>query len=490
MTDAEFTAWLGSSAARRCTLFEISVAVAGVETVRYLSNAGYVTGAGDVPAHRSYSPVVSGGLTLTESISLTAEAGMTAGDIAVWNIDGIRDGWLDNVWVNRRARAWVGDTSWPRADFRLIFDGIVADIGASDRNTLRLKLRDKIQRLNTPLTDAKLGGTTPNADSLLPLLFGQGHNITPLLIDPVLLTYQVHAGQVQSIFEVRDNGKPVACTIDNAAGTLTLLASPSGVITCSVWGDAPDGVYTDCIGALIRRLVTGYGKESDRFTDDDLDLDNFAAFDVDHPQPVGVYFAESVNVLIACQQLASSVGAQLVPTRAGLLQLQQISFPPAGDTVDIQPAQMLDRSLSIAARSDVVAAVKVGYCKNWTVQDTLLTSIPAQHKDMFTAEWWTTTATDGAVQAAYRLSTEPVMQETCLLTKVDADAEASRRLARDSVVRTTYRFDGTPKNMDLKIGQSVNVFNRRFGLDAGKLGVVTLLAPNWGNCHVGVEITV
>lgn len=490
MTDAQFTAWLADSAARRCTLFEISVAVAGVETTRYLSNAGYVTGAADVPAHTSYSPVVSSGLTLTESISLMNEAGMTAGDIAVWNIDGIRDSWLDDVWVNRRARAWVGDARWPRADFRLIFDGIVADIGASDRNTLRLKLRDKIQRLNTPLSDVKLGGATPNADSLLPLLFGEAHNVTPLLIDPVLLRYQAHAGRVKAIFEVRDNGKPVAATIENSTGTFTLLAAPAGAITCSVQGDAPGGVYTNNIGALIRRIVTGYGKISDRFTDADLDLVNFAAFDVAHPQPVGIYLADSINVLIACQQLASSVGAQLVPTRAGLLQLQQITFPPAGDAVEIHPAQMLDRSLSIAARSDVVAAVKVGYCKNWTVQDSLLTSIPAQHKDMFATEWWTTTAIDAAVQAAYRLNTEPVMQETCLLTKVDADAEAVRRLARDSVVRTTYRFDGTPKNMGLRIGQTVTLFNRRFGLSTGKLGVVTSLAPNWDNCHVGVEVTV
>jgi hypothetical protein len=42
----------------------------------------------------------------------------------------------------------------------------------------------------------------------------------------------------------------------------------------------------------VQRIATGFGKETDRFTLDDLDLANLAAFDAAHPQLVGLYLAD------------------------------------------------------------------------------------------------------------------------------------------------------------------------------------------------------
>lgn len=490
MTDQDYEVWLNDPSAIRVVLFEANVNSGGVEITRYLATGAYVTGAADTPPNTAYLPVATGGLQLSETISLTAEASMSAGDVEIYNYAGERDSWLDDIWTNRSFKAWIGDPRWVRADFRLIFNGVAADINSKDRNTLNIQLRDKLQQLNTPVSEHKLGGTTPNADNIIPLVFGEVHNITPLLTNPATLEYQCHDGAVEDIFEVRDNGKPVAVTKHNDTGKFELLASPAGAITVSIQGDKPAGVYYNTISKLIQRIVTQYGKESDRFTIADLDTDNLDFFDVGHQQPVGMYLGERVNVLNACQQLASSIGAQMIMSRTGLLRLIQINLPPYGTPLEIYATQQVNRSIQIVGRTEVAAAVKIGYCKNWTVQAGLQTSIPAEHKDLFAQEWLTKTSTDVPTQTQYRLNTEPVEQDTMLLTLADASVEADRRLTIFKQTRTTYRFEGTPSLLLLELGQTVKLFSSRFGLQDGKIGVVTSLTPNWLNGHIMVEVLI
>lgn len=490
MTDAEYLVWLKSPSAIRIVLIEAVASVAGVETTRYMATGGYVTAPTDTPANTVYQPIVSTGIQFTEQLSLTNDASLSAGDIEIGNVAGVRDSWLSDVWANRPVQAWIGDPRWPRADFRMIFNGIIGDVAPKGRDKIALKLRDKLQRLNTPVTETKLGGATPNKDALIPLLFGEAHNITPLLIDPATLGYQVHGGPVEGIFEVRDNGIPVTATVHNTTGKFELAASPAGAITVSAQGDKLAGTYSNTIAQLVQRLVTGYGKSSDRFTTADLDTANLAAFDSAHAQPVGIPLTDRTNVLTACQALASSVGAQIIMSRLGLLRLIQIALPAVGTPVEIRPQHMMELDLAPVERTSVVASVKIGFCKNWTVQPGLQTAIPAQHKDLYADEWLTTTQTDTAVQAAYRLDAEPVQQDTMLLCRTDADTEAARRLDLFKVPRTIYQVQCTAEMLTLELGQAVTVYNYRFGMSDGVLGMVVSLTPDWINGHVKVGFIV
>lgn len=487
MTDAEYVVWLSNPSSIRLVLIEVVVNIAGVETTRYLSTGGYVTGAADTPANTAYLPVVSSGIQFTEQISLTSGASLSAGDIVISNPSGERDNWLLDVWVNRPIQAFIGDPRWARSDFRMIFNGIVADIDSKGRDVLNLMLRDKMQRLNTPLSDTKLGGTTPNKDVIIPLLFGECHNITPLLSNPVTLEYQIHGGPVESIFEVRDNGKPIAVTTHNDTGKFELLSSPAGIITVSAQGDKPV-TYYNTISKLVQRIVTGYGKASDRFVTDDLDIASLDAFDAAHPQPVGIYSDGRENVLNVCEQLAASVGAQLIMTRAGKLRILQINLPAVGTPVVITASQMMERSLRVSSRSSVASAVKLGFVKNWTVQPTLFTSLPALHKEMYATEWWTATITDTAVQDKYKLNVDPVQIDTMLLRRVDAEPEASRQLDMAKVPLTVYEFEATADLMTLELGQAVTLVNARFGMINGVMGMVISLSPDWMTGRVTVAV--
>ena len=489
MTDAQFQEWLQSSSAIRMVLIEAQVNVAGSEVTRYIASRSYLTGPDETPANTEYLPLATGGLAFTEQVSLSGEAGLSGGDIELNNADGALDGWLGDVWMNRPIKAWAGDPSWPRADFRLVYDGIIADVASPGRGAVNLVLRDKLQRLNTPVTEAKLGGTTPNKDAILPVPFGECHNVAPLLTNPATLEYGF-LGAVEAIAEVRANGKPVTTTIDNAAGRFKLTTSPQAqVITASVQGDNVAG-YAPRIAPLVQRIATGYGKASDRFTVADLDLANLAAFDTSHPQLVGLYIADRTNQAQAIQQLAASVGAQAIMSRTGQLRLVQVALPGLGVPVEIGPDQMMEKTLHPVQRLPVTAAVKIGFDQNYTVQASLTTSIPPEHADLYATEWLTETVVDEAVRARYRLSDDPVQVDTCLKTRADAHAEAARRLVLNSVPRTIYEFDGEPEMMMLELGQAVTLTDARYGLQDGAPGVVVLLSRYWltGRVTVGVMV--
>lgn len=489
MTDADFQTWLKSSSAVRCVLIEVGVLSGGVETARYLSNKGYVTGAADTPANTGYQPIAEGGIKVSERISLDGAASLTYGDIELDNTDGVRDSWLNDVWANRSIKVYLGDMRWPRADFQQIFNGVVSDIDSRTRNRLNLKLRDKLQRLNTPVSETKLGGATENADRLIPLTLGECHNVEPLLADPATELYQVHGGAIEDIIEVRDEGVPVSVTKQVASGTFTLDQSAEGLITASVQGDKPTA-YSNTVADLVQRLATGYGHATERFTNDDIDAANFSAFATANPQPVGLYVGDRANVLECCTRLAGSVGAQPVMSRAGLLRLLKIELPPSGTPTVITAADMVERSLQISERLEVIAAVKLGYARNWTVQQNLQTGIPASHKDLYAQEWLTVTKSDSAVATTYKLHSEPEMQETCLLVAADADTEAQRRLDLRKVPRTIYRFEGFSQMLTLELGQAVTLTHERFGLAAGVDGMVVGLSPDWmaGRCTVEVLV--
>lgn len=487
----DYAAWLKDPAAVRVVLIEVGVKTAGLETTRYLSTKPYVTSPTDSPANQFYEPVVTTGLQFTEELSLDGQGGLSAGDIEIANYNGERDSWLDDIWDNHPIQAWIGDPRWKRADFQMIFNGVVAMVGSKSRDVLNLTLLDKLQRLNTPITDAKVGGTGSNKDAVLSLTFGEVHNITPVLTNPVTLEYEVHDGPVESIYEVRDNGKPVSVSVNAATGRFLLTRASAGAITATVQGDKAGGTYRNTVASLVQRIVTGYGQVDSRFTTADIDTANFTAFDAAHTQPVGTFAEGRTNVLQLCQDLASSVGAQLIMSRLGQLRLLQLKVPGDGTPIVIMPHQMVERSLKVKSRPLVKAAVMLGFDKNYTVQEGLLTSIPEEHKILFASEWLTATATSTTVQSDYRLNAAPVQVDTMLLCRTDAQAEAQRRLDIWSTPRTVFEFEGTSDLLaTLEVGNAVTLTNRRFGLQNGKTGIVVSLAPNWLNGHVTVGVLV
>ena len=489
MVDELFTKWLKDSSGIRCVLMEVVAKVGGVETTHYLSNKGYVTGGSDVPANRNYSPIIVGGVKFTESLSLDGAVSLSFGDIEVDNLTGSRDSWLDDVWANRAVNIYIGDVRWKRSDFRLIFSGLVVGIDSKNSGKINLRLGDKLQRLNTTVSEVKLLGSTAKKDDLIPLCFGECHNVSPLLVDASVNEYQVHGGPIESIIEVRDNGVPVLFTAFSATGKFRLTNQPTGVVTASVQGDKP-ATYVNDIASLIKRLAIGYGIAAKRFTLSEIDTASFDAFSASNPQPVGLFLKDRANVLECVNKLAASVGGRLIVNRSGKLSLLRVTLPRPSAGRSVGPSDMLERSLVLSQYPVVEAGIKLGYCKNYTVQDNLQTGIPQEHMAMFKDEWLTVTRTDSVAAVDYVTYTEPVIEETLLLTAASAAAEAGRRLSMASTQRKVFKYTGFAHLMLEELGGTQTLTHPRFGLSGGVRGQIISLATDWLNPHITIEVLI
>lgn len=523
-------AWLEDTKAIRAIFVEATrynVSTTSEETV-YLSTAGYLTSTADV----SFDAILNDGINLNESLSIDGGVSFSFGDIEIQNFNGALDSWISDasyIWVNRPIKVYLGDPQWVATDitdfhsqFLKIFDGIIANIDSRNRTSLNLKVRDKMERLNTPLTENKLGtyGTwaagQPNADTIKPLIFGEVFNVEPMLIDPSLLKYMVNDGNTELVIELRDNGVPIytaagitggltsGATITLGTGTFVLSHPLAGALTASVQGVKDSinlstgalvsGTYSNNIANLIALIVTQYGKSYTKLSASDIDLTNFAAFAAANTQSVGLLVEGGENVLSACQQLADSIGAQLYFNRSGMLQLLRLGSGSTGPDVNtITEDDIILNSFQVTNRLDIVAASKIGHTKEWVVQDGLVTGIPDEHKKMFATEWYTKTDTNSTVQALYRLHVDPQQKDTLLIKGSEAQTEATRLKNYFSTPKTIYRMTGIAKMLGLQLGQSVTLVNSRYNLyngGAGVSGQIYSLSPNWLNATVDIEVIV
>lgn len=339
------------------------------------------------------------------------------------------------------------------------------------------------------------------------------------VLDPNLMTGTISSttgSTAESVIEIRYNGlpaytnpaiygnnnttRPAGAIVNLDSGKFTLTSQPFGTVTASVQGikrsvdlatgTLLEGTYTNNIAKIIALIVTEYGNASNRLSASDLDLTNLLAFATANTAPVGTVILDRTNVLNVCQLIASSAAAQLFFNRKGLLQLLQLGTPTSDTVISITDNDILFHSLSISTRTDVVAATKIGYCKNYTIQNTIAGNVPATAIVTYADEWYTSSVLDSVVKENYKIESTPVQQDTCLITKTAADALALSINNYFKVPRTVYSFVGKSSLFSLKLGQAVTLTHNRFGLSNGKSGQVISLSPDWVAGTINVEVII
>lgn len=532
--------WLEDTLALRVVLVQVTaykLTPTVGEVSFYFSNSGYTTSDGT-----QFNPIIKNIGGLTESISEDGSASLTFGDIELYNLNGELDYLLDNTtytWTNRSIKVYYGDPTWNYSlanipsTFLTIFDGVIDDIDSRDNTSINFRVRDKIERLNTPVSVNKIGtyGTTwpsgqQNKDTLRPIVFGEVFNVSPILINPATLEYvfscsnpdqvadgaQTSAfsqnGASESLLEIRDNGLPIyikgsvdyaGATVDETTSTFKLLKQPAGTITCSVQGvkkSFVNGVlqsttYVNTIPSIIGVLAIEFGKAGSRLTASEIETITFNTFN--QTAEVGIYLEGTETVISVCQQLASSLGAQLIMSRDGKLRLIQFGTALSGITTpvtSITTNDILYDSLNISRKLPIIASTKLAYARNYTIQSGLLSYIPNVNKENFETEWLTQTVTNITAASNNKLEADVDQKETCLISTADAAAEASRLNTYFSTQRTVYKFTGPVKLLGLVLGQSVTLTHPRYNLSSGKTGQVISLSPNWISQEVEVEVIV
>ena len=497
--------WLESNTALRAMFILAAPVISGVSTPLYISTTGYVTSTADL----TFIPIIVGGIQVTESLSTSGSTGMAFGDLEIHNTLGDYDTWLDDdtyVWANTSISIYYGDPSWTstnladfKTKFQLVFNGVVSEIDSKSVTSLNIKIRDKLERLNTPISEVLVGnvsGWTEQAtqDTLVPVVFGEVFNISPILIDPALLKYRFNTNVSERVVEIRDNGIPIYNTtltgavVDLPNSTFTLNVPAAGVITATIQGSKYGITYVNTVTDVISLIASEYGNQSTKLN---RATEVFSSHTLTSNPPVGVFYGDRTNVLTACQQIASSVGAQIYMNRLGVLQIGQLSKYVAQSYTDITTSDMLLNSLAISSRLDIQCAQKIAYCKNYrTLEDSLIQSLPVPHIPLLNDEWLIEIVVDTPTKTKYAMSAEPVQKDTQLIRTSDAVTEATRLLDFYKTRRTVYKFTGTAKLLSLVLGNYVKLTHPRFGLQAGKFGQIISLSPRWLDSLIEVEVII
>lgn len=510
-----YTDWLKSSTLPRVLAVQVQTEVSGSTITRYLSTSPITIDGIE------YLPIIKTNIAISSSISLEYSASVSFGDIELANNTGIYDSWLDHIWSNKPCKVYYGELPASpinqslSSNYEIIFDGIVEDIDSKSATTLNIKIRDKLEKLNYPVTEAVLGNyfhgqvladnspeySNSSKNTLKPLVFGEVHNITPISTDPTQLEYMVSAGPVEKIIEVLDNGVPISFRPVKASneigdippGSFRLNTQAFGTVTASVQGIAKtitlsanptySDSYKNTAANTIATILRFYGKQLD-LTEIDI-----TSFTEKSQEPIGIYLNERKNVLVLCQEIAKNCGCVLVTTRTGRLKLVSLELPNGASTV-ISDQNIIYNSLRLAQKPQILAGIKLGYAKNWTILNGLVTGIPEAHKTLFAIDYLEAPAKNMLTQTLYGVSTEPELEGTYLIDQTSALGVANKKLTLMSNPRKIVSVQGVQELMGLEVGDPVLISLDRLGIANATPGLVMSTKPDWLRGKTDLEVLV
>jgi hypothetical protein len=152
---------------------------------------------------------------------------------------------------------------------------------------------------------------------------------------------------------------------------------------------------------------------------------------------------------------------------------------------------MILNSLSIQQMFPVKTNIKLGYCKNYTVQATVSGGVNPQSR--FDEAYLPATIENEETRAKktlYRDSGTVSEEETLLLVTSEANAEVTKRLELWGTQRYVVTADYLPHLIFAQLGDIVQIKSARFGLKDGRLGMVYSVTRNWTTGIVSIGVLV
>jgi hypothetical protein len=486
ISDAQYTAWLRADNQRRVVLVEAEAYSAGAVVTRYMSTHGFVSAPADSPASTGYDDIV---LDVPWVRSQMAEAfrGRSLigyGDIDIDNSSGVRDAWLTDAWDGRPVRLYLGDPSWPKSDFRLVFSGAIDDIQARDSATLTLRMRDRQHLLTVPACTTLIGGTDANKDRRRPVCYGECKNVAPMLIDAATRTYAVHDGQIQAVDAVYVNGSATGgYTANLTLGTITLTGALTGQLTADVRGSKTGGSYVNTVGDVLQRLIT----ERTGLTASDIDTASISALNTAISATVGLYVDQDrTTVLQALDTLLGGVGGFYFINRAGKLSVGQFTAPSGTPVITLDADDVEEDSVQLVRRILPTKSVRLGYERYWLTNTNGSTLLTEAQRERLQQPHLLAKATNTVT--GHLLAVDEDIQPTCLLASAAATAEATRQAALRGTLRYVYRLACFTAPAQVKLGDVLALNLGRFGLSNGTLVRVVGLRESLTGGRIELEV--
>jgi hypothetical protein len=339
-------------------------------------------------------------LSLDEA-TLRGEGVVNVGQTVINNASGEFD-FLEPLAIDgSEHRCYIGDPSWPRADFLHLYTAFAVKMSMPPKRQIAIELRAPSLLLNKSIGGmVAVGGSGPNANKYRPVNVGYVHQLEPTPITTTQFTYN-DTGTNASVQEVRSNG--VVLTgggtdyTDNADGTFTLTVPPTAdeKITCDVLvhaGSALDYRISDAFDELIggRAGLTAAGKY--------LGAGDLYELDGVNDYHCGISIAEKRNCKDICDDLCNTSNGFWAFTRTGSffyswMRPEALAFFLGGGSgvsvsvaTDIEKDDILGDSLAVKHRTPTYAGYQGMGNLNWFAQSTFSSSLDALEREQFTRD--------------------------------------------------------------------------------------------------------
>ena len=387
------------------------------EGVRRIGTQPYITGPDADPANAVYDDFVTDGLVFAAQMG----ANRSIGQLEFW---GMEDEHLLK-WTTYAA--WIGDMSWPFAQFEPLAAGVIERATRPARRKIRLEFSDPSKPLQSQLLTQKTG------DVLTPLALGTVFNASPIVENDATLKYRASSEPCQ-ITAVRDNGLPVAGYTDHGDGSFTLAINQEGDITCDVIGQ----------NNTVESACNFIAQQSGLFVSDVINFGDFQ-----NTAKIGLYVTGNETAWDLINQLCSSIG--VFPRFNEFGELELVHMPHSGAAeFEIYDDDIWQDGFS---QSSVEPArnVQLNYRKNWNAQSNLAGAVTPDNRELYGRNSSQIDIDNGAADQELQLV------ETLLAEQTDAQTEAIRRGQLWATEREIWRFDAVLPGLAAKLGQRVYV---------------------------------
>jgi hypothetical protein len=429
----------------------------GVATHRW-SDRGWTSAPDDTLANVHFHGRATQPLALQWALPLSPEdeaQAAVAAEVSIENRDGGDDRTAEFGVDGRVVVVKRGARTDAYADFATVFSGYGVTWQLSG-DQLHLALRERGHALAVPLT-ARYGGTG-GADGTaeiegrpIPALYGICRNVTPVLVVPASLIFQVHFGRIFAVSAVYDRGVALVFDADYAnyaalaaatiaggkygtclaEGTFRLGSSPSFPVTADVQGDATvavadGGGYVGSPVLIAKRILLDRGGLALA----ELDVDAMDATFAVSAGASGMYFTDSVTVEEAISAVCRGAFLRWGQNRDGTIGIWRIA-PPSNPAFIIGIAHMLEDPSVLPLPESVdpcLWRVTAGYQRNWT---------PMTDADIA-----------GSVGAAQR---QFLRQQWRRVIEADTDRLARNLLARQIELPTMYDQENVASTLALNL---------------------------------------
>lgn len=470
------------------------------------SDHGYTSNAADSPASTHWEARALAPLIASRGIPAPAiYAGLAANarnEVSLANQDGLLDTIAsDYAMDNRAIDIRIGKLGDPLSAYGYACRGRMTR-ALGRESEFEIEINDGSSRLDVAIQQNHYAGTGGDEGGLdvkgkpKPLCYGNAMNVTPVLVDRVLLRYQVHDGAISDVPAAYDeqipytrvSGTPSAgqYSVDTAAGFIRLGGQPAGILTCDVLGDATPS-YTGMIGPIIYRICSRAG-----FSDEDFDPMFFSALTTAVPGEAGIYIGnEPRRITAVVEELLLGCGCYGAFGRQGKLTAGALTLPvgtpiAAFDETNILAIERLQSPDGITPR---VWRVEVGYARNYTVQDRVAAGAATDRRAFAVEPYRSAVREDLAVKSQSPLSRGLVILSP-LAFQADAQQMAINLFDLYSPIRKLMRVEVPLSGLSLELGDIIMLTYPRFGLANGSPGRVVGYHLDLGRGTVSIEVFV